>query len=62
MVVTMVKGTFYSASGQVIGTESTYSEPSELAPGQRAPFDILVSEGSVPMYQMSSYGLIVDSQ
>ena len=54
--------TFYNANGQVIGTDFTYADPSDLAPSQRAPFDILVSEGSVPMYQMSSYGLTVDWQ
>ena len=54
--------TFYNANGQVIGTDFTYADPSDLAPSQRAPFDIIVSEGSVPMYQMSSYGLTVDSQ
>ena len=52
--------TIYNANGQVIGTDFTYADPSDLAPGQRAPFDIIVSEGSVPMYQMSSYGLTVD--
>jgi hypothetical protein len=57
-----VIATFYNANGQVIGTDFTYADPSDLAPSQRAPFDILVSEGSVPMYQMSSYGLTVDSQ
>ena len=54
--------TFYNANGQVIGTDSAYADPSDLAPGQRAPFDINISEGSVPMYQMSSYGLTVDWQ
>ena len=54
--------TFYNANGQVIGTDFTYADPSDLAPGQRAPFDIIVLEGSVPMYQMSSYELTVDSQ
>lgn len=52
--------TFYDANGQVTGTDFTYADPSDLAPGQRAPFDILVLEGSMPMYQMSSYGLTVD--
>ena len=41
--------TFYNANGQVIGTDSAYADPSDLAPGQRAPFDINISEGSVPM-------------
>ena len=57
-----VIATFYNANGQVIGTDFTYADPSDLAPSQRAPFDILVSEGSVPMYQMSTYGLAVDWQ
>jgi hypothetical protein len=54
--------TLYNANGQVIGTDFTYADPSDLAPGQRAPFDIILLEGSVPMYQMSGYGLTVDSQ
>ena len=54
--------TLYNANGQVIGTDFTYADPSDLAPSQRAPFNIIVSEGSVPMYQMSSYGLAVDWQ
>ena len=54
--------TFYNANGQVIGTDFAYADPSDLAPNQRAPFDIIVSEGGVPMYQMSTYGLTVDSQ
>ena len=54
--------TFYNANGQVIGTDFAYADPSDLAPNQRAPFDIIVSEASVPMYQVSSYGLTVDWQ
>jgi hypothetical protein len=54
--------TFYNANGQVIGTDFTYADPTDLAPGQRAPFDVIALEGSVPLYQMSSYGLTVDSQ
>jgi hypothetical protein len=52
----------YNANRQVIGTDFISADASDLAPGQRAPFDIIVSQGSVPMYQMSSYGLTVDSQ
>jgi hypothetical protein len=54
--------TFYNAYGQVIGTDFTYADPSDLAPGQRAPFDLVVPEGSVPMYQINRYGLMVDWQ
>jgi hypothetical protein len=54
--------TFYNANNQVIGTDFAFTEPTDLVPGQRAPFDILVPEGSMPMYQLSYYGLRVDSQ
>jgi hypothetical protein len=54
--------TFYDASGQVIGTDFTYTNPSSLAQGQRAPFDMIVVEGSVPIYQMNNYVLSVDWQ
>jgi hypothetical protein len=34
--------TFYDAYNQVIGTDFTFTHPDTLAPGQTAPFDILV--------------------
>ena len=46
--------------GQVIGTDSTYTDPSDLAPGQRAPFNMIVQEESVPIYQMTNYALNID--
>jgi hypothetical protein len=52
--------TFYDSYGQVIGTDSTYTDPSDLAPGQRAPFNMIVQEESVPIYQMTNYALNID--
>jgi hypothetical protein len=52
--------TFYNAYNQVIGTDNTYTEPSDLAPGQRAPFDIFVTSG-VPTNQIRNYALTVDA-
>ena len=52
--------TFCNAYNQVIGTDNTYTEPSELSPGQRAPFDILVTS-DVPMNQVRNYALTVDA-
>ena len=54
--------TFYNSNNQVIGTDFSFTDPTDLAPGQRAPFEILVPEGSMPMYQLSYYGLRVDSR
>jgi aminoglycoside N3'-acetyltransferase len=53
--------TLYNAYSQVIGTEFTYSQPSDLAPGQRAPFDILVLSGGKPLNQVRTYTLSVST-
>ena len=37
-------GTFYDASGKMIGSKSTYSEPSNLTPNMTAPFEMLLDE------------------
>ena len=52
--------TFYDSYGQVIGTDFTYTDPSDLALGQRAPFNMIVQEDSVPIYQMTNYALNID--
>ena len=52
--------TFYDANNSVIGTDFTFTSPSTIQPGQRAPFDIFVSEGSFPTYLMAYYILSVD--
>jgi hypothetical protein len=52
--------TFYNAYNQVVGTDYAYTEPTDLAPSQKAPFDILVTSG-VPMNQVRNYALTVDA-
>jgi hypothetical protein len=39
--------TFYDGSGNVVGTENTYADPSDLAPDMKSPFKILISNDSV---------------
>lgn len=55
-----VIATFYDANNRVLGTDFTFTSPSTLQPGQRAPFDIIVSEGSIPISLMAYYILSVD--
>ena len=55
-----ITATFYDANNSVIGTDFTFTSPSTLQPGQRAPFDLTISEGSVPTYLMAYYTLSVD--
>jgi hypothetical protein len=38
-----VYGLFFDANKRVIDTESTYTTPSDLQPGQKAPFDLTIS-------------------
>jgi hypothetical protein len=35
--------TFYDDNGNVVGTGNTYADPSDLAPGMKSPFKILIS-------------------
>lgn len=56
----MIMATFYDQYGQVIGTDFTYTEPSNLLPGQRAPFNLTVQDGSAPPFQMPNYVLNID--
>ena len=39
--------TFYYDNGNIVGTENTYADPSDLAPGMKSPFKILISSDSV---------------
>ena len=55
-----IMATLYNQYGQVIGTDFTYTDPSDLSPGQWAPFNITVQEDSAPMYQMTNYALNID--
>jgi len=53
--------TFYNAYNQVIGTDFTFTEPHDLAPGQRAPFDISITSGSMPINQARNYALSIEN-
>jgi hypothetical protein len=55
-----VIATFYDANNRIIGTDFDFTNPSAIQPGQRAPFDIVVSEGSIPISLMAYYNLSVD--
>jgi hypothetical protein len=60
MYFVMVTATFYDTTNRVIGTDFTFADPGTLQPGQRAPFDIVVSQGNIPMALIASYTLAAD--
>jgi hypothetical protein len=37
-------GTFYDNTGEIIGSKSTYTQPSDLKPTMKAPFEISLDE------------------
>lgn len=54
-----VISTFYDDAGNVVDAEFTYSDPSDLEPGQKAPFEILLSDDRTPY--VSFYELTAES-
>jgi hypothetical protein len=55
-----VTATFYDSNNSVVGTDFTYTSPSTLQPGQKAPFDMIITEGSMPLHLVAYYTLSVD--
>ena len=55
-----ITATFYDSNNRVIGTDFTFTNPSTLQPGQIAPFDMIIIEGSIPTYLIAYYILSVD--
>lgn len=51
--------TFYNASGNVVAVSSGYSTPSDLDPGQTAPFEIILLSSRAPY--VSTYALDAQS-
>jgi SLAP domain-containing protein len=54
-----VTGTFYDNNNKVVGTSFTYTDPTDLAPNEKAPFDLILSDASIPLDQIEKYTLKV---
>lgn len=52
-----VTSTLYDARNQVVATDFTYTDPSDVGPGQKAPFEIIVTSASIPLSQIDHYTL-----
>lgn len=54
--------TLYDSDGNVIGTELTYTNPSDVSPQQTAPFEIIIGQGDVSnVSAIKSYKLYLTS-
>jgi SLAP domain-containing protein len=57
-----VTGTFYDNNNKVVGTSFTYTDPSDVASGEKAPFDLILSNASIPIEQIERYTVKVSGQ
>jgi hypothetical protein len=53
-----VATTFYDGNGNIVGTENTYADPSDLSPGMKAPFKIFLTSDSV-ISDTETYGFTI---
>jgi hypothetical protein len=52
-----VIGTFYDVNNAVVGTQFTYTNPSDIISGGKAPFDLVLTSASVPTSLIDHYEL-----
>lgn len=57
-----VIGTFYDNNNQVVGTDFTYTNPSDIGSGQKAPFELTLLSASIPISQIHHYNLQATAQ
>ena len=56
-----VIGTFYDSGNRVVATSNTYTNPPDLSPDVKAPFDLIVLSASVPITEIANYELTATS-
>lgn len=52
-----VIGTFYDANAKVVGTSFTYPDPIDLQSKEKAPFDLILFDSTIPADQIVNYNL-----
>jgi hypothetical protein len=53
-----VTGTFYDTNNKVVATDFTFTNPSDIGSGQKAPFDLTLTSASIHISQIDRYNLI----
>ena len=52
-----ITGTFYDINDAVVGTQFTYTNPSDISSGAKARFDLVLMSASVPTSLIDHYNL-----
>lgn len=55
--VNNLRATFYDINNAVVGTQFTYTNPSDISSGATAPFDLVLMSASVPTSLIDHYNL-----
>jgi hypothetical protein len=56
-----ITGTFYDINNAVVGTQFTYTNPSDISSGATAPFDLILTSASVSTSLIDHYNLQASS-
>jgi hypothetical protein len=57
-----ITGNFYDINDAVVGTQFTYTNPSDISSGATAPFDLILMSASVPASLIDHYKLSASYQ
>jgi hypothetical protein len=52
-----ILGTFYDINNQVVGTQFTYANPSDIGPGEKVPYVLILTSATIPISQIDHYSL-----
>ena len=52
-----ITGTFYDINNEVVATDFTYTNPTDISPGQKAPFELILTSASIPVSEIDRYYL-----
>ena len=57
----MATATFYDKNNNVVGTSYSYTNPSDLGPGGKALFEIILTTASIPVKQIDHHTVSASS-
>ncbi len=52
-----ILGTFYDINNQVVGTQFTYANPSDIGSGEKVPYVLILTSATIPISQIVHYSL-----
>jgi hypothetical protein len=61
VISVLATATFYDKNNNVVATDNSLTSPSDLGPGDKAPFDIILTSASIPVNQIDHSRIIVSA-